>query len=263
METTSDDVLRHFCRSPRTNQLYERWSQDPSRRSVVPAVTRHSTKTVYELTLADVSDVCHRTEHALGEVRRAEGEAVRQIVDWHPNFAFTHMFHICLERNKQLPTYQEFRAFTQSDELGQLMLGRPSRDKVREVVESGVPEHRARSAMRWRVGNAYYSFLSEIVTVVTLRKSGLNVQVHPLADALFRVDAWVGRKNLSLRVGNKKFRQGEYGGRKQPAEDILADIVPPMAFETIELKPATEFGRVHVPSEEELLAVAARLHDSS
>lgn len=262
METTSEDVLRHFCASAHAQQVYERWRDDPRRRLVVPTVTQHSAKTVYELALTDVEAVCRSTEHALGTVRRPDGEAVRAIVDWHPDFAFTHMLHICMEQGKRLPTYQEFRGFTQKSTLGKLMLGEPSRAKVREVVEAGVPEHLARSAMRWRVGNAYYSFLREIVTVVALRESGLNVQVHPLADALFRVDAWVGRTNLSLRVGNKKFRQGESEGRKVPPERLLADVLPPMSFEVIELQPATEFGKVHVPSPSELRAVAERLRDS-
>ncbi|MFC4497565.1 hypothetical protein ACFPA8_25885 [Streptomyces ovatisporus] len=252
-------MLLQFCTSPGTRQVYDTWREDPRRKEVVPAVMHHRARTVYELTMKDVQDVCRQTEHALGEVRRSDGEAVSPIVNWHPDFAFTHMFHICMERGGYLPTYQCFRSFTEEDELGQKMLGTPARQKVREVVENGVPESLARSAMRWRVGNAYYSFLRETYTVVALRELGVDVRVHPLADALFRVDAWTGRKVLSLRVGNKKFREGDHVGRKIPAERWLADVTPPMEFAEIELRPATVFGTVHVPSRDQLRATASQL----
>lgn len=260
MEATSaEDVLRQFCTSSGTRHVYDTWREDPRRNEVVPAVMHHSARTVYELTMEDVQDVCRETEHALGQVRRADGEAVSSIVNWHPDFAFTHMFHICMELGGHLPTYQQFRSFAKEDELGQKMLGTPAMQKVREVVEEGVPESLARAAMRWRVGNAYYSFLRETYTVVSLRELGVDVRVHPLADALFRVDAWAGRKVLSLRVGNKKFREGDHEGRKIPAERWLADVTPAMEFELIELNPATEFGRVHVPSRDHLATAASRL----
>ncbi|GAA2070361.1 hypothetical protein GCM10009801_21000 [Streptomyces albiaxialis] len=259
MRTTAHDVLQQFCTSDRTQRVFADWRDDPRRRDVVPAVMEHGTSVVYEMSPGDVQSVCSRTEHALGLVRREVGESVAAIVDWHPDFAFTHMFHLCMEHIGHLPTYQEFREFADTDHLGMRMLGGPSRAKVREVASLGVPEDRARAAMRWRVGNAYYSFLREVVTVVTLRHLGVDVRVHPLADALFRVDAWVGRKVLSLLISNRKFRQGQRHGRKVRPELWLADVFPPMEFECIELRPATEFGHVHVPSTEHLTEVADRL----
>ncbi|WP_432587281.1 hypothetical protein ABVG11_17415 [Streptomyces sp. HD1123-B1] len=258
-ETSSEDVLRKFCTSPHTGELYARWKNDPRRKSVVPAVANHRVRLVYELTAEDVEGVCRQTEHALGEVKRADGEGVAAIVDWHPDFAFTHIFHICMERIGRLPSYQDFRTYCYRDQLGLQMLGEPTKAKVREVVSSGISEKIVRDAVRWRVGNAYYSFLREIYTVVRLRAMAVDLQVHPLADALFRVDAWTGRKVVSLRVGNKKFRQGSSSGRKTPAEQLLADVVPGFDFSTIELAPATKFGRVHLPSAEHIAQAAARL----
>jgi hypothetical protein len=194
-------------------------------------------------------------------VKRQDGEAVRAIVDWHPNFAFTHMFHICMEQMQVLPTYQQFRQFMDSspDDLGGRMLGTPARDQVKEVMQDGVPERLARAAMRWRVGNAYYSFLREIYTLVELRSRGIDLCMHPLADALFRVDAWVGGRALSLRIKNRKFRQGEIDGRKRRTEEVLAGVVPPLEFSSIELEAATVFGKVHLPSAEQLDEAASRL----
>lgn len=258
-ETSAEDVLDQFCTSASTSRLFAGWKKDPRRRHVVPVLMNHRARTVYRLTMAAVRSVCRNTEHALGNVKRADGEAVAAIVDWHPDFAFTHMFHICMERNGQLPRYEEFRNFTKYDDLGRFMLHQPSLAKVREVAASSVPGWLARAAMRWRVGNAYYSFLREIYTIVGLRELGVDIRVHPLADALFRADGWTDSTVLSLRVGNRKFKQGADEGRKIPAERWLADLQPPVNFEAIELRPATEFGRVHLPSEAQLRETAARL----
>lgn len=49
----------------------------------------HRAETVYELTVEEVQSVCRKNEHALDEVSRPDGESIRQIADWHPDFAFT------------------------------------------------------------------------------------------------------------------------------------------------------------------------------
>jgi hypothetical protein len=259
LRTRAEDVLQQFCTSSRTQRIYKAWHQDPRRAQVVPVVMGHQSQLIYELTPDDVRSVCRRTEHALGEVRRAEGESVKALVDWHPNFAFTHMFHVCMEQAHALPTYQEFRNFANCSDLGWEMLGGPARGKVSEVVTEGVSRCTARAAMRWRVGNAYYSFLREVYTVVELRSRGVDLRVHPLADALFRVDAWVGSKALSLLIGNRRYRHGEGGGRKVLPENLLADVYPPLEFEKIELQPADEFGRVHLPTVRHLDSAAELL----
>lgn len=262
LETTADDVLELFCTSAGTEERFEIWNSDPRRVAVAPVVMAHRTRVLYRSTEDDVQAVCQRTEHALGQVRRDVGESVREIVDWHPDFAFTHTFHTCIERIGAIPTYEQFREFALDDVAGREMLGDPARAMIRSLADDGCPEGRARAAMRWRVGNAYYGFLREAYTLVQLRQRGIDLRVHPLADALFRVDAWVGRRALSLRVGNKKFRQGASAGRKTPAEQLLADVRPPLEFDTIELAAATEFGAVHVPTALHLDRAAARLRAS-
>ncbi|MGV9878297.1 hypothetical protein [Streptomyces sp. NPDC003006] len=260
METTAADVIALFCTSRGTRGRFEAWKCDPRRVQVAPVVLAHTTRVLYGLTEGDVRDVCQRTEHALGQVRRDVGESVPQIVDWHPDFAFTHTFHFCVERIGAVPTYQQFRDFALADADGLKMLGNPSREMIRHlVVDRRVEQWRAQAAMRWRIGNAYYGFLREVYTLVQLRRRRIDLRVHPLADALFRVDAWTGRRALSLRVANKKFRQGVNAGRKTPAEQLLADVQPPLRFDTIELAAATTFGQVHVPAAKDLDDAAARL----
>lgn len=257
--TSATEVLDHFCTSPGTRSIYGAWEHDPRRYNVVPVVLEHRTRLIYQLSEEDVKRVCQATVHALGNVRRADGERVRSIVDWHPDFAFTHMFHVCMEQIQALPTYQDFRRFTQHDPLGQKMLGSPAREKVSQAERENFSPALARDAMQWRVGNAYYSFLREVHTVVQLRRRGIDLRVHPLADALFRVDAWTGRKALSLRVGNKKFGLGADAGRKHRPEQLLADLSPGFEFRTIELPPASRFGQVHLPSAVDLDAAATLL----
>ncbi len=74
--------------------------------------------------------------------------------------------------------------------------------------------------MRWRIGNYYYSFLREIHLLSILRETGLDLLFHPLADALFRVDAWLGDLVLSLYVGNARYRTVTGTGRKLAAREI-------------------------------------------
>ncbi|MFE6332687.1 hypothetical protein ACFVOK_05635 [Streptomyces sp. NPDC057798] len=259
IETTAEDVLGLFCTSAATRQRFDEWRTDVRRASVVPVVMAHRTRVLYGVGDADVRRVCRDTEHALGDVRRQDGESVPAIVDWHPDFAFTHTFHLCVERMGIVPTYQQFREFALEDVDGGRMLGNPARELIRRLVQEGCPEQQARAAMRWRIGNAYYGFLREIYTLVQLRLRGVDLRVHPLADALFRVDAWAGRRALSLRVGNSKFRKGVHAGRKTRTEDLLSDVLPPLQFDTIELEAATRFGVVHLPADVHLDHAAAQL----
>ncbi|WP_143079125.1 hypothetical protein [Streptomyces monashensis] len=260
IETSAEDVLELFCTSVATRQRFEAWKTDPRRVEVVPVVMAHRTRVLYGLTESDVRRICRETEHALGDVRRQVGESVPEIVDWHPNFAFTHTFHACVEHIGTAPTYQQFRKFALDEQTGRRMLGDPSRRIIRRLVESGrYSERRARAAMRWRIGNAYYGFLREVYTLVQLRSRGMDLRVHPLADALFRVDAWAGRRALSLRVGNSKFRKGLNAGRKTRTEELLSGILPPLHFDSIELEAATRFGEVHLPSAAHLDRAAARI----
>ncbi|WP_410608787.1 hypothetical protein [Amycolatopsis sp. lyj-109] len=73
-------------------------------------------------------------------------------------------------------------------------------------MADGVSEKLASDALRWRFGNAYYSFLREVHTLVYLRGNGLDVRFHPLADALFRIDSWMDDAVFSIWVASENFR---------------------------------------------------------
>jgi hypothetical protein len=114
--------------------------------------------------------------------------------------------------------------------------------------------------VRWRIGLAYYSFAREVYTIAVLRVAGLDVRSHPLADALFRVDAWTGRTVLSLYISNARFRDGALG-RKPRTTSILAGATPPFRCEELRLTTRHEFGCVHLPEAGKITAIAPRLAD--
>lgn len=216
----------------------------------------HTTRALYRITRSEVSAVCTRTEHALGRVRRSVAESVGPIVDWRPDFAITHVLHYALEERGRLFNWQQFQAFCRDDVRAERMLWSPARSEIRKAVAHGAPPFAARAAMRWRIGNAYYSFLREICTIIELRHRGLDLRAHPLADAVFRVDAWMRDTVLHLYIRNDRFRDGE-AGRKPRGDALLGGsgfrIVP------IKLRTPTRYGRVDLPSPHDLDATAARL----
>lgn len=257
VRTTATEVINRFAgRSKSAAARLASWRRDPDRVRVVEVVESHVSVALYDVTAADIERVCQETDHALGDIRKAEVQNVLTVRDWYPAFAFTHVFHHALERLGDVPTYQVFRRFCSQDETAQEMLTSPARAVVAAAEESPTYDaSQVRNAVQWRVGNAYYSFLREIYVFVALREGGVDLRMHPLADALFRVDAWVDDLNLDLYVGNLAFRAGQ-SGRKLPSADILRDADPPFRFLALELAPASKFGQVHLPSEGEIARIA-------
>src|SRR4051794_39894181 len=90
-------IERFAGRSPKAAARLQAWRADPSKATVVPVVEAHTVQALYGVTPTDVRAVCERTEHALGDVRKRDIEAVELIRDWHPAFAFTHVLHLAVE----------------------------------------------------------------------------------------------------------------------------------------------------------------------
>lgn len=255
-KTSAGEVIERYAgRSLAARAELGRWRGDPHKAEVVAVVEAHRTRMLYRLRPEDVLAVARRTEHALGDVQRVVGEGVSQIRDWHPAFAFTHVFHVAMEAHGGVPTYQEFRDYCRSDPAGRCMLEDPAWEAIDGAARDGVPRQRAIQAMRWRVGNAYYSFLRELHTVVELRALGLDARAHPLADALFRSDAWVGDVNLSLYIGNDRYR-AQLRGRKPRPEALLGDARPPFRYVSIELNTRPRYGQVFLPERNNIEAAA-------
>jgi hypothetical protein len=258
MHTTADEVVATFAVTATARALLRRWQCDPARPQVPKVVMRHTTRVLYSLDPAGVEAVCAATEHPLGDIRKAAAMAVGPVVDWRPDFAFTHVMHLAMEGLGRLPSFGEFTGFCAGDPVGRAALGDPAR-RIRDLAcRQGFPAEQAAQAVRWRIGLAYYSFVRETYTIAVLRADGLDVRAHPLADALFRADAWTGRTVLSIYVSNPRFRAGPRG-RKPRSGQILAGARPPFRHEELRLATRHEYGCVHLPDPGEIRQVAGRL----
>jgi hypothetical protein len=255
LQTTSDEVVATFAVTPRARELLGRWRSDPARPHVPKVVLRHRTKVLYDLEPAGIEAACAKSEHPLGDIRREAAVAVPPVVDWRPDFAFTHVMHLALERLGELPAFQDFAEFCAHDPLGRSALGDPAIQIRARARELGYAPEAAAQAVRWRIGLAYYSFVREVYTIAVLRRAGADVRAHPLADALFRADAWVGRTVLSVYIRNPRFRDGARG-RKPRAASILAGAKPPFRHEELRLETRHEFGCVHLPDARQIRAMA-------
>ncbi|MEO3786883.1 hypothetical protein ABGB12_26455 [Actinocorallia sp. B10E7] len=263
METTAAEVLSLFNVTRATEEEFSSWKKDRNRcNTVVPHVLGHKTKVLYRVTPADIDRIRKNKDprnHALGDIKRREGEMVGSIVDWEPDYAVTHVLHYALEEIGEVFTWQHFQSFCEEDPKAREMLWMPAIEKVEEAKRAGWSYVQAHNAMRWRIGNFYYSFIREVHLVASLRMHEVDVRSHPLADALFRVDAWWDRTILSLYIGNRKFKGGGSRGRKKRPEDLLRNAIPGFSFRSIELLPADRFGVVYLASERDIKREVNRL----
>lgn len=256
--TSTRDVLNRFLISSEAQRRWKTWRKNPKRSDVVETVESHTSKAVYQTTPQEVEEVCRRTGHALGNVRKKDVDNIKEVRDWNPPFAFTHVFHLTTEKLQHLPTFSEVREFCRSDEVIRANLWEPALDAIHRASSQHSPEM-AKAAMTWRIGNAYYSYLKESHVLSTLRDLGVPVEVHPMADALFRTDFWVGDTNIDLYISNPRYKTQFGSGRKSKSKDLLADANPPFKFEVLELQTRHEFGTVHLPDKEQIKKLAPKL----
>lgn len=256
---SSDDVVAFFVdRSPNAARLLQSWRTNPRRAAVVPVVEAHQSTVVHQLGVADVEAACRKTDHALGNVNWEKIRELKSIHDWNPDFAFTHVLHVELEKRASIPTWQQLK---QSTGPWEAYVRRPAlaqrNQTAADLTRSGMTQKDAITlaghAMQWRLGNAYYSFVRELFVIATLRAEGIEATFHPLADALFRADAWVNDTVLSLFIANPTYLS-KFDGRKHPAAKILSDAQPPLRFKQLELPIQPKFGSVHLPKRSEILA---------
>jgi hypothetical protein len=261
METTFDEVLSTFLVTSNARREYDKWRTSPLRidKGVIDTVTNLRTRVVYTITPHDVRTTCGQSEHALGEIQWNDIKRIDSAKNWQPTYAFTHLLHYLMEKDGTLPTWQRFLNFFTRDRIGRLMLGDEAAILRDQLVTTGVSYENASNALIWRAGNAYYGLVRDIYTVVSLRVRGIDARAHPLADALFRVDSWIGREILSIRVRNKIYADGVYG-RKLRAEDLLVDSNPPFSYKAIELDPIMIYGKIKLPSEDALSEYASEIH---
>ncbi|HLH64163.1 MAG TPA: hypothetical protein VKV27_00530 [Solirubrobacteraceae bacterium] len=167
-----------------------------------------------------------------------------------------HSLYFATETLGRPPLWDELVQMWRADGPIKDMLGLPARRVVNEAAAAGHSQSDAQEAMWWRLGNAYYSSLRELYVLAVLREAGFPVEYHVIADALFRVDFWLGDIVISLFVANAQYRDGEGAGRKPSARDIVGDC-PAFSFVDMPRLTRHEYGTVHLPSKAEIQRFAA------
>ncbi|MBF6174435.1 hypothetical protein [Nocardia blacklockiae] len=255
MSTSIDgyEVARHFGSRGQAQRELQLWKTRKGREYIAERVLAHVSTTVHDLRPHEIRTL--QSSHPLGNLHPPEGYKVKAIKNWHPGFAFAHLFHFCLEDHGTIYSFDQFFEWAQLDEHSP-WLWTPMR-KIIDTRRTDQQRADADASLRWRIGLAYYGFIREIYTVACLRDRGLPMLSHPLADALFRADTWCLNVVVEIFVRNSQFKSGTEG-RKHPAEYYLADQ-PQFRFERLEMEHGHEFGRVHLPTDAEVDACADRI----
>jgi hypothetical protein len=252
--TTAQDVLDYFARTPEADRKYRTWAR--YRPEVTERVMAHNSRAVYGVSSSDVEKLA--SDHPLGDIKARNAYKFEGIADWRPGFAFVHLFHFALEQIGGVFSFQDFRTWAGETDK-RWMIWDPAHQKLRKEQErTDADWYEVRDAMSWRVGLVYYSFLRELYTLARLREAGLDMRVHPLADALYRADGWHGPVVFEMYVANKRYRSGSEG-RKNSAEKILATGRPELKFISLEMKKQHTYGRVHLPEEAQLQACSEQI----
>lgn len=256
LTTSAGEVERIFAAAGAARPQLARWKRRKNLEYVAEKVMSHVSSAVYSVRSEQVKALA--TEHPIGRVRPAQGYRVQDIKNWHPDFAFVHLFHFCLEEKGGIFSYEDFRDWCRPGHPAHEWISAPALTMVEAAVARQVPRKDAMSAMKWRVGLAYYSFLREMYAVAALRELGLDMRSHCLADALFRVDTWCGDTVVELYIKNREFKSGGQG-RKKTAADYLAPGQAQFRFVRLEMEPRHEYGRVHLPTDEEIERCAGEI----
>ncbi|MEU6155241.1 hypothetical protein ABZ816_35185 [Actinosynnema sp. NPDC047251] len=229
MTTTALDVRRTFNVTQETRFHFNGWFS--KRKHVVDHVMAHTTDTVLRLAPEEVVDACLSTPGA------GPPPDVVDIREWRPEFAFTHVAHHVVETLGRLPGWDEFREFCETDDRTRSMLWTPAQEAI---ADARADKAQARDAMRRKVLADFTAFLRDTYVVAELRRNGLDVRVHPLADVVFQVDAWVERLILNPRGG------------AQRSEALLVHAMPPFFFHDLGFTESEHVGGVPLPTRAQL-----------
>lgn len=239
--TSTSDVVRLFGSGMRARTMLDQW-RTRAPQPIQNMLRTHVASTVYRLTPSDVTDCAARTRHPLGDIRKSDIAPATKVRDWWAPLTFTYAFHHLLEQRGTLFTWDEFLHDLQEEPLLSHYLHQPGIALVQQAHRLPGHEH-ASDALTWRLGNAYYSFLREMYVLAAARAAGYDLRMHPLADVMHRVDAWLGHTTLSIYVDNPKFKTGTGEGRKPRPAQLLADCLTPLRHETLALTQTAQYGR--------------------
>jgi hypothetical protein len=233
MTTTALDVRRLFNVTQETRFHFNGWFRQ--RNEVVRQVMAHEADAVFRVTPDEVEAACRSAP------RPPPSPDIPEVAEWRPEVSFTVVAHHVVEALGRLPDWSEFREFCASDATTRAMLWTPAQEVVKELPGE------ARRAMHQRVVADYAAFLADMHVVSVLRAHGFDVRVHPLADVVFKVDAWVERLVLNPRGGGQR------------SADLLVHAMPPFFFLDLGVTEHEQVGGVALPARAQLDHAARRL----
>lgn len=206
-QTTYQQAVAQFTRSRPAAENLASWRSLPGKEPVARFAEELMSQAIYALPPASIERACEETRHAFEwpdgrGLRRSVGDAVREVADWYPNFPLVHSLYFAIETLGRPPLWGELIECGEATAPLREMLGLRARRVVNQAVAAGHSQSDAQEAMWWRLGNAYYSTLRELYVLAVLREAGFPVEYHVIADALFRVDFWLGDVVISLFVAN-------------------------------------------------------------
>jgi hypothetical protein len=193
-------------------------------------------------------------EHALGTVRW--NNAFKPIADASGPPPLCFAFHILLEHYRRIPCWTQFFRFVEKHpiffhDFFFKTVGYDRNDPRYDMsIMSG-----DMGALRWRLGNAYYSFVKETYLLANLRHTyGIDARYHFLLDVEWKADIYAGDVLLEIYIGNNAYKAGNFDGRKMRCRNKNRGC------NVLELQSGIDnvFGKVWLPSKNDMLNIASR-----
>jgi hypothetical protein len=238
-------------------QEYRSWRARPLNRpeygKVIAFVESFTHRFLFEINEEMLEESKRHSLHALGQLKKEEAED-RRIEDFDTPFAIHHLFHMYLELERQVPTWQDWWSWLTAGAGKLFYIAEVQRQFHWTTINDAERAH-FRDALQWRLGKFYYSAFRELELFTKLRlRFQLPVKYHLLADVLLRADLWMEKTVVSLYFGNPQYRQGAEGRKRQP-QYLLES-----GFRFLEVTlPRQGFGKFWKVDDESVDEVARRL----
>jgi hypothetical protein len=202
--------------------------------------------------LAEISK--HREEHALGTVRW--NNAFKPIADASGPPPLCFAFHILLEHYRHIPCWTQFFDFVEKNPMffHDFFFKTVGYDRADPRYDMRIMSGDM-GALRWRLGNAYYSFVKETYLLASLRHTyGIDARYHFLIDVEWKADIYAGDVLLELYIGNKAYKADNFSGRKVRCRDKNKGC------KVLQLESDIEeiFGKVWLPRKVDVLNIATK-----
>lgn len=194
---------------------------------------------LYRLAPSDVTKVMNATDHALGWMKGPESRLrhLKKIANATPPYPVMLLLHDLLESLGRVPTWSDFSEYLFANpDLCMASLWKAA-DLGPQTEEDGWASQKL-GAIRYRLGNFYYSFLREIHLIVVLRRvHGLDVRYHPLLDAEWKIDAVCSDFLIELYIYSV-----HYKGSKTARKQLCEEQNPGRLVEVVEMEAKQIFG---------------------